>query len=183
MIVTRRIQLIALLAVLAPISALGAQRVVWLNLGGGVSIPQGTLRDGADPGWHALGALSITTLTQPIGLRIEGAHNRFAFTDRAETAAGGAGEQVTSSATLNLTYRLPMANSPLSPYLITGAGAYHSACTRGPACDGETKFGWSAGLGTKMFVGLRSFLEARYHRSSRAGRSVAYFPLSVGITF
>jgi hypothetical protein len=87
-----------------------------------------------------------------------------------------------SSATLNLTYRLPMTNSPISPYVITGLGAYRSDCVE--TCGASTRFGWNSGLGTKLnAIGLRTFLEARYHRTKRGNASLSYVPVTFGLIF
>jgi opacity protein-like surface antigen len=152
------------------------QRPISIGLGGGVSLPQGDLADGVDTGWHAIGTLALSTLMQPLGLRLDVAYNRFAFSDVD-------GHQAVGSATLNGTYRLPMTNSPMSPYLISGLGAYRTDCSLAVACDASTKFGWNVGLGTKLFVGFRSFVEARYHRTKRGDSSVNYFPLTLGLMF
>src|ERR687884_474888 len=108
--------------VATPQAAARAQRPISLGLAGGVSFPQGDLRDAANTGWHALGTLALSTLTQPLGLRVDVAYTQFGL------SAGG-GHQSVSSATLNGTYRLPMTNSPMSPYLIAGLGAYRSDCS------------------------------------------------------
>jgi opacity protein-like surface antigen len=76
-----------------------------------------------------------------------------------------------------------MTNSPMSPYLISGLGAYRTECSLAVGCDASTKFGWNVGLGTKLFVGFRSFIEARYHRTKRGDSSVNYFPLTLGLMF
>ena len=152
------------------------QRPISIGLAGGVSLPQGDLAAGANTGWHALGTLALSTLMQPLGMRLDVAYNRFGLSDVD-------GNQSVGSATLNLTYRLPMTNSPMSPYLISGLGAYRSECSLDVGCDATTKFGWNVGLGTKLYVGFRSFLEARYHRTKRGDASVNYFPLTLGVLF
>lgn len=157
-------------------ASLEAQRPISVGLAGGVSLPQGDLADGANTGWHALGTIALSTLMQPLGLRLDVAYNRFDFSDVD-------GHQSVGSATFNGTYRLPMTNSPLSPYLIAGLGAYRTECSLDTGCEATTKFGWNAGLGTKLFVGFRSFVEARYHRTKRAGRDMSYFPLTLGLMF
>jgi len=154
----------------------GQQRPISIGLAGGVSLPQGDLADGANTGWHALGNLWLSTLMQPLGLRLDVAYNRFEFSDVD-------GNQSVGSATLNATYRLPMTNSPMSPYLISGLGAYRSECSLAVGCDATTKFGWNVGLGTKLYVGFRSFVEARYHRTKRGDASVNYFPVTLGVLF
>jgi opacity protein-like surface antigen len=172
-----RVLAAACAGVIASVVPLGAQqRPVSIGLAGGVSLPQGDLADGVNTGWHALGTVALSTLMQPLGLRLDVAYNRFEL-------SGGFGNQTVGSATLNGTYRLPMTNSPMSPYLISGLGAYRSECSLTEGCEAATKFGWNVGLGTKLFVGFRSFVEARYHRTKRGGRDVSYFPLTLGLMF
>jgi Outer membrane protein beta-barrel domain len=167
-----------------PTAALSAQRPLSVGVAGGVSVPDGSLRDGARTGWHALGTLALGSPMQPLGLRLDAAYNRFAFTDQVRAALRGDGVQTVSSATLNASYRLPMTDSPLSPYLITGLGGYHTSCSLGPGCAGSIRFGWNAGLGTRLYTwGVTSFLEARYHRTTRAGRGVHYVPVTFGLLF
>jgi opacity protein-like surface antigen len=169
---------VASFAVLAPGRMLEAQRPISLGVAGGVSVPQGDLADGANTGWHALGTLALGSAMQPIGLRLDVAYNRFGFSDRVGTTIRD-GHQSIGSATLNASYRLPMTNSPISPYLIAGLGAYRSDCSLGAvSCDAVTRFGWNAGLGARMRVlPFRTFVELRYHRTSGIG----YVPVTVGV--
>lgn len=167
-----------------PLLAAEAQRPISIGLGGGVSIPEGDLRDGVNTGWHVLGTIAVGSLMQPLGLRLDVAYNRFAFTDEAAAALGDDGNQTVGSATLNVSYRLPMTDSPLSPYLISGVGAYRTECSLASGCDASTRYGWNAGLGTKLYIlGVRSFLEARYHRTDRGDGDVHYFPVTLGLMF
>lgn len=169
-------------ALIAPTVA--AQRPLSIGLAGGVSLPQGDLGDGVNTGWHALATISLSSLMQPIGLRLDAAYNSFAFSDETAAAFGEDGDQTVSSATLNASYRLPMTNSPLSPYLITGLGAYRSDCSADTGCDATTRFGWNAGLGTKLHVlGFRSFLEARFHRTRLGEGSINFVPVTFGLMF
>jgi hypothetical protein len=180
----RWLRAVACVAVLCPAASLEAQRPIQVGLGGGVSIPQGDLADGVNTGWHALGTIALSTLMQPLGLRLDVAYNRFTFSDATRAALGSSGYQTVSSATLNATYRLPMTNSPMSPYLISGLGAYRSECSAGPGCGVTVRYGWNAGLGAKFYaLGFRSFLEARYHRTKRGDSGVYYFPVTFGLTF
>ena len=141
MAMRRWILVVASFAVLARSRTLGAQRPIALGVAGGVSVPQGDLRDGANTGWHALGTLALGTLMQPLGLRLDVAYNRFAFSDRVRTSASEEGHQSVGSATLNASYRLPMTDSPISPYLIAGLGAYRSDCSL-VSCAATTRVGW-----------------------------------------
>ena len=173
-------------AVLATTSPLAAQRPVSLGLAGGASFPEGDLSDGVKTGWHALATIAVSTWMQPLGLRVDVAYNQFALSDEAKAAlgTGGSASQTVGSATLNFTYRLPMTNSPLSPYLISGLGAYRTGCSGDLECDAATHYGWNVGLGTKLYIlGFRSFLEARYHRTARGESHVNYFPVTFGLMF
>ncbi|MBW3629979.1 MAG: porin family protein [Gemmatimonadetes bacterium] len=118
----------------------------------------------------------------PLGLRADAAYNQSAVEAASGGGLAGARQSVTS-ATLNLTYRLPMPNSPLSPYIITGLGGYHATCG-GATCTSSTRLGWNAGLGTKVMVlGLRTFVEGRYHSADRHSGDANYFPITLGVTF
>jgi len=159
----------------APVGA--QQRPISIGVAGGVSVPQGDLADGVNTGWHALGTVALGTLMQPLGLRLDVAYNRFDL-------SGADGNESVGSATLGGTYRLPMTNSPMSPYLMAGLGAYRSECSLAAGCEATTRFGWNAGLGTKLFaLGFRSFLEARYHSTRRGDGRLSYFPLTFGLLF
>lgn len=154
-----------------------AQRPLTLSLAGGGSLPVGRFGDVASTGWHALVGIGLSTLMQPIGLRLDVAHNRF-------TAEAAGPDQAVTSGTLNFTYRLPMTNSPMSPYLISGLGAYRSECSLDTGCEATTRYGWNVGLGTKLYVlGFRSFLEARYHRTEIGDTGVQYFTPTFGLLF
>jgi Outer membrane protein beta-barrel domain len=160
-------------------AALPAQRPVSLGVGGGVSLPTGTFGGAAQAGWHALGALVLSSPMQPLGLRVEGTYHHFALDD-AVTAASGA--RTVAAATGNVTYRLPATRSAFSPYVITGLGAYRAGCAGDTACDATTRFGWNAGLGTRWYLrGVRGFVEARYHRTTSGGAAVPWVPVTFGL--
>src|SRR5918999_4153623 len=100
----RRWLLAACVAAAASTTSLEAQRPIFIGLAGGGSLPQGDLSDAANTGWHALGTIGLSTLMQPLGLRLDVAYNRFPFSDDAQTALGEDGDQSVGSATLNVTY-------------------------------------------------------------------------------
>jgi hypothetical protein len=168
-----------LLSVVVLAATARAQAPVSIGVAGGVSLPSGDFGDAANTGWHALGTIGVSTLMQPLGLRLDVAYNRFA--DKAPALAGQDREHfAVTSGTLNVTYRLPMTNSPFSPYLIAGLGAYHGSCSGSLGCEGSTHFGWNGGLGINVAaLGLRPFLEARYHSS----KDLDFIPLTVGLRF
>jgi hypothetical protein len=178
----RSLVVAASIGILFAPTSLAAQRPVSIGIAGGASIPAGELRTGVDVGWHALATIVVSTLMQPLGLRIDVAYNRFPFSEDVRALADEF--QSTGSATLNFTYRLPMTNSPMSPYLISGVGAYRSECSLDTGCEATTRYGWNVGLGTKLYVlGFRSFLEARYHRTEAGDSDVHYIPVTFGLMF
>lgn len=166
----RPIALALLLAIVTPATGASAQRPVTLTVGGGASLPVGAFADGVGTGWHALAGLGVSSLMQPIGIRLDVAHDRF---------PGDADvDQAITSGTLNLSYRMPMTNSPLSPYVIAGAGAYHARCSGVPDCGSQTRAGWNAGLGTRFAAfRLKGFAEARFHAAGGA----RFVPLTLGL--
>jgi len=173
----RRILVVVALMLATPAVSAHSQRPLTLSLAGGVTQPVGQFADGASTGWHALASIGLSTLMQPIGLRLDAAHSRF-------TAKSIGPDQAVTSATLNFTYRLPMTNSPLSPYVITGAGAYRFECFGAFSCGTTTRFGWNAGLGTKFAgLGLRGFAESRFHAVNAKAGNVRFVPVTFGLTF
>ena len=174
-------------AIVIAVMAGGAQGVaaqgrLSLNIAGGLSIPQGALRDRAYNGWHGLAMVNLSSPMQPMGVRFDLAYNRFGFDD-SYAATVGSGHQSTTSATLNFTYRVPTYDAPFSPYLLAGLGAYRTECSAATGCNAATRYGWNFGLGTNLYVlGFRSFVEARYHLTKFHGTPVHYFPLTFGVS-
>jgi hypothetical protein len=152
-----------------------AQRAVSLVVAGGVSLPVGNFAEGVGTGWHAGAGLLLSSPMQPISLRVDATRHQFEFD-------AATGNQAIISGTLNLLYRLPSAGKPLAPYLSGGAGAYHASCGGDATCDSATHFGWNVGAGSRMvIVGLRTFIEARYHTVVQSGTNARFIPITVGI--
>lgn len=171
------IRALLLMSAFVALAPLQAQRPLTLSLAGGGSVPLGRFEDGASTGWHAMASIGLSTLMQPIGLRLDVQHNRF-------TAKAAGPDQAISSATGNVSYRLPLTNSPLSPYLIAGAGAYRFQCIGSIDCGETTRFGWNAGLGSKFTgLGMRGFLESRFHAANARAGNVRFVPFTLGLTF
>jgi hypothetical protein len=145
-----------------------------VSIAGGAALPVASFGEVNKAGWHGQLSFGISSLMQPIGLRLDVAHYRFeADSDAGPTTA-------VTPATLNLSYRLPMTNSPLSPYLIAGAGLYRVECVEGVDCGTDNRFGWSAGLGTRLAaLRMKWFLESRFH----AAGNVRFVPIALGLTF
>jgi opacity protein-like surface antigen len=157
-------------------SAMAQERPVKLNLGGGVSLTHGDFSDAQSPGWHALVGLDLTSPDQPLGFRLDGMYNSF-------TARSSGPDEKLTSATANATYSFPMIASPVTPYVIGGAGAYHREC-KDITCVSKTKFGWNAGAGVKGdVVGAGWFAEARFNsvNGGLVGNS-RFTTLTLGLT-
>src|SRR5689334_5151159 len=120
-------------------STAAAQRLLRLGLGGGVTLPQGDLSTGANTGWNALAALILSTPMEPLGIRADVAYNQFGFSSTRQATLGTGHENV-GSLTGNFTYRIPTPGAPISPYIITGLGAYRTDCSV-DACNSATHFG------------------------------------------
>jgi hypothetical protein len=174
----------ACLGIVASAAPLGAQSPISFGLGGGVSLPEGELADGANTGWHGLVTAELASPMHPWGLRLDVAYNRFEFNDEAVAALGGEGNQTAGSATLGVLYRLPKVTSPVQPYVILGLGAYRTECSLGPGCESRVRYGWNYGVGAKFFfLGLENFVEIRGHRTKSRTADVHYFPVTIGVLF
>ncbi|HEV7990721.1 MAG TPA: outer membrane beta-barrel protein [Gemmatimonadaceae bacterium] len=172
---------LAMLFLFAP-TAMRAQSPISLGLGGGVALPLSDFNDDVVPGWRALGTLAIEVPLIPLGLRIDGAYDRFNIEKALIGAAGDAGARRIASFTVNPTYRLAVPLPLISPYLIGGAGSYNVGCAGNAKCESATSFGWNAGVGLKFgALALHGFAEARYHHVNVGG--VQYVPVTVGIFF
>jgi hypothetical protein len=174
----------ACFGVIASAVPLAAQSPISLGLGGGLSLAEGDIADGVNTGWHALATAELASPMHPWGLRLDVAYNRFGFSDEAELALGGEGNQTAGSATLNVFYRMPKVTWPVQAYVIAGLGAYRTDCSLGPGCESRVRYGWNYGLGAKFFfLGLENFVEIRGHRTKSRTADVHYFPLTLGILF
>jgi hypothetical protein len=165
------------LALMSAAHTLGAQTPLKLSLGGGASVPLGRFADQSSLGWHALASVGLSTFMQPISLRLDAHYNRF------NAKAAGPDRDI-ASATLNLAYRLPITDSPFSPYVIAGGGAYRFDCAGGANCNSATTAGWNAGLGTKFNAfRLKGFVEARWHALNLETGNVRFVPVTFALTF
>jgi hypothetical protein len=174
-IIMRRISMLVGLAVALAQPAAG-QEGFSLSLGGGVTVPVSDLNTTTATGWHALAGLGWSSYMQPLGVRAEGMYHRL-------PGDPGLANQDVASAGVAASYRLPMTDSPLSPYLSGGLGAYRLDCS-GTACSSSTRFGWNAGLGTRIAaLGAKWFVEARYHSVNVSVGSYRFVPVTLGLTF
>ena len=168
---------------------------------GGVTFPRGEFDQEVSTGWNA-GGLGKIRMYGPLDLRIDGTYTKFSKHDLVAT-----GGTVTTNASaifgtvgglLNLgtdSAAYPGDNS-VSPYLMAAGGRYkldYDAVCVGSSCDQfvdpgvNTFWGLSIGGGATIpLAGIRTFLEARYHRISRddlEGGSRVMVVVSGGVKF
>jgi len=178
----KRTLVLALVASVAlvsmPASAqLSLVKPISIGIAGGGSLPMSDFADANKTGYNGTLVVALKLPVIPVGLRLDGAYNRFAY-------KGVDGNLQMASATGNLTYNLPSIG--ISPYLIGGAGMYSwvQSVDGLPSTDRENDFGWNAGAGIKLpLVMFSTFVEARYNRVSVGDGHVDFVPVTFGIMF
>jgi opacity protein-like surface antigen len=168
---------------------------------GGGTIPRGDFTEEAGTGWHAGGLIKMRAYGA-LDVRLDGAYNKLAKKDLVGTIATVTTDthilQGTLDALVNLgpdSAAYPGDNS-VSPYLMIGFGLYqldYDATCTGTGCPSfedpgkPTHTGVNVGGGASIpLLGLRSFIEGRYHRIMRKtteGQSRSMVMVSVGVKF
>jgi hypothetical protein len=178
------------IALMAAAPAVHAQGYV--GLGGGGSFPLGPLAKTSAIGWNGLAFVGFGAPDIPLGVRFDGAFDRFQFKDK------GPYENIWSG-TANLVAPLAQ-GSTLIPYMIGGIGYYEvqrpgpaapSPCTMGgcvtfyPYGASTGAMGLNAGLGVRTWSGNKFglFLEARFHYVFSRKPAQPFAPITLGITF
>jgi opacity protein-like surface antigen len=169
----------AALALVLSASAVQAQKPMSFGIALGASKATGDGSDGVNLGYHALGTLAWAPPTLPVGIRFDAMYNTFSFD------GGGSSKLNIMGLNANATWGMPMAASPISPYLIGGLGMYQAKVTNCDLCgDAQTKLGFNVGVGTKFALsGFGTFAEIRYHSIQTEGGSTKFIPISFGIMF
>jgi hypothetical protein len=150
---------------------------VQFGISAGAALPTSDLSDGASTGWSAGGTIAFNPAMIPLGIRVDGAYNRFGLKD------GVDGDIHFTSVTGNLVYKVPSAS--VSPYLIGGAGWYNAAASvTGFGSGSENHWGWNVGGGISMpLSGFDTFIEARYNQVQGDGGSLKFIPVTFGVMF
>lgn len=123
-----------------------------------------------------------------IGLRVDGAYNRFC-TNSCDASGGSLDVKYQIlNANLSGIMELPIAGQSVRPYLLAGAGVYthklHGADVPAAGSASETEFGVSGGLGLNLAVGqVGIFAEGRFHNVFTTGSDLQYIPVTVGVRF
>lgn len=167
---------VATLALALAASSAEAQKPISFGIGLGASMAQGDFGEVVDMGYHALGTVAWAPAMLPVGVRFDASYNRFAFkaADSENTSILGINA--------NATFGIPMAGSPVSPYLIGGLGWYQVSTSLDGA-ESLSEIGFNVGGGVKFNLsGFGTFIEARYH-SIGGDVDANYIPISFGIMF
>jgi hypothetical protein len=170
----------AALAGLTLVSAVEARaqsmvKPVQIGVFGGVAIPNGDLSDAVDMGFNVGATVGLTPAMIPVGIRLDGAFNRFNF----KSDFPATGNTSVTSFTGNFVYKIPAVT--VSPYLIGGVGLYRLSATD---AESQNKFGWNAGGGISMMLsGFSTFLEARFNSVSVDGNKENFIPITFGVMF
>lgn len=172
----------AALALVLSASSVQAQKPISFGVALGASMPTGDAGDVSKMGYHAMGTLAWSVPTMPVGFRFDAQYNMLSGKDFGGISAP---DLNILGVTANATWGMPMAASPVSPYLIGGLGMYRSSASdcSGSGCSG-TDFGFNVGVGTKFALsGFGTFAEVRYHSIQADGGSYNFIPISFGIMF
>ena len=166
---------------------------------GGGTLPSGDFKDEAGNGWHAGGLLKMR-IYGALDARLDGAYSKLGKKNIVGTTATVSTDTRVIQGTLDALVNLgsdsaayPGDNS-VSPYVMLGLGRYNlnydPTCT-GTGCTSfedpgkKTHTGFNVGGGGSIpLLGLRTFVEARYHRMMRRtseGQSRAFLLVSAGI--
>jgi hypothetical protein len=158
----------AVFAVVMMFSATDAAAQVRLSIAGGPSFPTGEHH--LDMGFHVQAGADLGLSTLPIGLRLDGAFNRFSEDHGNYDVIHGA---------LNGVINIPMAAA--TPYIIGGLGLY-AAEDKAHDESRQTNLGFNIGAGIRMpLPGLAVFAEARLHNPF--DQEVRFVPVSLGFRF
>lgn len=159
-------------------------------LGVGLGVPVGDFADDAggaakSGGGTALVGFEWVPRGSYLGLRVDGAYNRFC-TSACDDAAGDLDIRYRFlNANLNGLLELPFGtDARLRSYLIAGVGLYNYKLEGddvGVGVDAETDFGLNGGVGLTYALGrVGLFAEGRLHNVFATGSDLQYIPVMVG---
>ena len=150
---------------------------VQIGVAAGAALPTSDLSNGASTGFNVTGTVGLNSKMIPLGIRIDGAYNRFGL------KSPFSGNVAYSSVSGNLVYKFQ--SQTVSPYAIGGAGWCHtSVSAAGFGSGSDNNFCWNAGAGISMpLSGFDTFIEARYNQIQTQGTSTKFVPITFGVLF
>ena len=173
-------------------------RGFWLGVGGGASVPMGSLHDGGyDTGWNVTVPIGWQSATTPWGLRLDLSYDRLnGGTVATVPVSVTLSDANVWSGALDLTLQFPFGSSGSSFYLMGGGGIHHftdvgsdngAAIIDGTALSSNadnslTKAGVNGGLGLNFGFGrAKLFLESRFVSVFTEGKNSNYVPIILGV--
>ena len=154
-----------------------AAKPVQIGIAAGAAIPVSDLSNEASTGFNVTGTVGFNPQLIPLGVRIDGAYNRFSLKN------GVDGNESFLSVTGNLVYKFP--SQTISPYAIGGAGwCRFTADVTGFGSASDNHFCWNLGGGLSMpLSGFDTFIEARYNQVQGDNGSAKFVPITFGVMF
>jgi len=148
---------------------------VQIGIAAGAALPTSDLSDGANTGFNVTGTVAFNPRLIPLGVRVDGAYNRFALKSPFD------GNVSYASVSGNLIYKF--VSPTVSPYAIAGDGWCHTSASTGFGSGSDNNFCWNAGGGISMpLSGFDTFIEARYTQV-HSNPSAKFVPITFGVMF
>lgn len=152
-----------------------SMKPVTLGIAAGAAIPIGNLSDAFNTGYNGTIALGLSSVGSPLGLRFEGAYNKFLGRNANQP------DRRIIAGTANLVYSLP--GQGIRPYLI-GGGGYYSQKDDQANVSSVNNFGINGGIGAMFpLSGFNAYVEARIHDVFTDVSSTQFIPVTFGILF
>ena len=149
---------------------------VQIGVAAGAALPTSDLSNGANTGFNVTGTVGINSKMIPLGIRIDGAYNRFGLKSPLT------GNVAYTSVSGNLVYKFQSAT--VSPYAIGGGGWCHTSADTGFGSGTDNNFCWNVGGGISMpLSGFDTFIEARYTQIQTSPASTKFVPITFGVLF
>jgi len=150
---------------------------VSLGIAAGAAIPVSDFSNAYSTGYNGTVALGLSSVGSPLGLRFEGAYNKFI----GRNDIGNQPDSRIIAGTANVVYSLPGVG--IKPYLI-GGGGYYSLKIDLPNAQSVNKFGLNGGIGALFpLSGFNTYVEARVHDVFTDVSSTWFVPVTFGIMF
>jgi hypothetical protein len=154
-----------------------SSKPVSLGVAAGAAIPISDFSNAYNTGYNGTVALGLSSIGSPIGIRFEGAYNKFI----GRSDVGNQPDSRIIAGTANLIYTLPGVG--IKPYLIGGAG-YYGLKVDLPNAQSINKFGLNGGIGALFpLSGFNAYVEARAHDVFTDVSSTWFVPVTFGIMF
>lgn len=155
-----------------------SSKPVSLGIAAGAAIPIGDFANAYNTGYNGTVSLGLSSVGSPLGLRFEGAYNK--FLGRNDVGVNQPDSRIIAG-TANLVYSLPGVG--IRPYLI-GGGGYYGLKLDTPNAQSVNKFGINGGVGALFpLSGFNAYVEARFHNVFTDVSSTQFIPVTFGILF